>query len=127
MGFLTSLIAPWAPLALSVLLSAGFVVWFALHRTVGAAVRLADHTPDAPSPWSGRVLLLAAAMLLVGGVFGSVLTALAEFLRLRGLEGQTGAVYGAMSAGAIVVAIVAAALPVGSRSRPGGSCSRCWG
>ena len=57
------------------------------------------------------MFLLAAAMLLVGGVFGSILTALTEFLRLRGIESQTGIVYGAMSAGAIIVAVGAAALP----------------
>ncbi len=88
-----------------------FVVWFALHPTVAAAVHHAPAGTATRSPWTPYVFLLAGAMLLVGGVFGSILTALTEFLRLRGLESQTGIVYGAMSAGAIIVAVGAAALP----------------
>ena len=110
-GVLTAFIAPWAPLAISAVLTASFVVWFALHPTVAAAVHHAPAGTATRSPWTGYVFLLAGAMLLVGGVFGSILTALTEFLRLRGLEGQTGIVYGAMSAGAIIVAVGAAALP----------------
>lgn len=108
-GVLTGFVAPWAPLALSAVVTATFIVWFALHPTV-AAIGPAAERGDG-SPWTARVMLLAVSMLLVGAVFGSVLTALAEFLRVRGLEEQTGLVYGAMSAGAIVVAIGAAALP----------------
>lgn len=111
-GVLSGFVAPWAPLALSALVTVTFVLWFALHPSVDAALgRTSGGDASAVSPWTGRVLLLASAMLLVGGVFGSVLTSLTEFLRIRGLEGQTGLVYGAMSAGAIVVAIGAAALP----------------
>lgn len=109
-GLLTAFIAPWAPLATAVLLTASFVVWFALHPTVPPPSPRPPGRATA-SPWTARVLLLAAAMLLVGGVFGSILTALTEFLRVRGLDERTGIVYGAMSAGAIVVAIGAAALP----------------
>jgi MFS family permease len=110
-GVLTAFIAPWAPLAIGAALTASFVVWFALHPSVAAAVHRAHIDGGARSPWSPYVLLLCGAMLLVGGVFGSILTALTEFLRMRGLEGQTGIVYGAMSVGAIVVAVGAAALP----------------
>jgi MFS family permease len=102
------------------------VVGFALHRT-GAVV--AAPAPETHAPGSAtasgaaahestialllrpRILLLLAAMLLVGGVFGSTLTALTEFMRERGAVGASGIVYGAMSAGAILVALVVAALP----------------
>ena len=110
-GVLSAFIAPWAPLAIGAVLTASFVVWFALHPTFAAAVHHAPDGTAARSPWTPYVFLLAAAMLLVGGVFGSILTALTEFLRLRGIESQTGIVYGAMSAGAIIVAVGAAALP----------------
>ena len=110
-GVLTAFIAPWAPLAIGAALTASFVVWFALHPTVAAAVHHPLAGTVTSSPWTPYVFLLAGATLLVGGVFGSTLTALTEFLRQRGLESQTGIVYGAMSAGAIIVAVGAAALP----------------
>ncbi|MEZ5190289.1 MAG: hypothetical protein R2717_05000 [Schumannella sp.] len=55
--------------------------------------------------------MLVAAMLLVGGVFGSTLTAVTAFMRERCAVEQAGIVYGAMSLGAIVVAVLIAAVP----------------
>jgi MFS family permease len=55
--------------------------------------------------------LLIVAMFLVGGVFGSTLTAVTAFMRERGRVEEAGVVYGAMSVGAIVVALAVAALP----------------
>jgi MFS family permease len=120
-GLLTALIHPAAPLIVSMVLTLTVVVGFALHRTGSAVV---THAPGAPTA-SGqavrdstlalllrpRILVLVTAMLLVGGVFGSTLTALTEFMRERDTVGASGIVYGAMSAGAIVVALIVAALP----------------
>ncbi|MGN6501274.1 MAG: MFS transporter [Pseudolysinimonas sp.] len=119
-GLLTALIHPAAPLVVSMALTLTVVVGFALHRT-GAAVATHAHgarTASGPARESTlalllrpRILILVVAMLLVGGVFGSTLTALTEFMRERGAVGASGIVYGAMSAGAIVVALIVAALP----------------
>jgi len=112
-GLLTTLIAPWAPLLIGAALSCTIVVAFALHPSAAAApLRAPSEALHAPVV-SAAVVLLAVAMLLVGGVFGSVLTALSDFMAARGAGGQTGIAYGAMSAGAILAAVVAAVLPSG--------------
>lgn len=114
-GLLTALIHPAAPLVVSMALTATVVVGFALHRTAGSAVQ---HVLDATARTgtvalllSPGILILLAAMLLVGGVFGSTLTALTEFMRERGAVDASGIVYGAMSVGAIAVALAVAAFP----------------
>ena len=109
-GLLTALIAPWAPLVLGAAISATVVIAFALHPSAKAALH-PDARPPAGRALTGAVLMLAAGMLLVGGIFGSILTALTGFMEARGLGGQAGIVYGAMSAGAILVAVGVAALP----------------
>ncbi|MBN9239674.1 MAG: hypothetical protein BGO97_08245 [Micrococcales bacterium 70-64] len=109
-GLLTTLIAPWAPLVIASAISAVVVTAFALHPSALAASR--PHSPPpAGRPFTARVVVLAAAMLLVGGMFGSVITALTGFMDERGQTGQAGVVYGAMSVGAIAVAVGVAALP----------------
>jgi len=111
-GVLTSLIAPWAPLAVGAALTATVVTAFALHRT-GAALRTAtpQATTTSASAFSPEIALLALGMLLAGAVFGSILTALTEFMTAKGSGEQTGIVYGAMSAGAILVALILAIAP----------------
>jgi MFS family permease len=91
-------------------ISATVVIAFALHPSARAAQR-PDARPAAGRAITGAVLMLASGMLLVGGVFGSILTALTGFMEDRALGGQAGIVYGAMSAGAILVAVGVAALP----------------
>lgn len=110
-GLLTVLIAPWAPLVIGAVVSSTVVVAFALHPSARAAPRHSDTLSSGPSVVSAPVVVLAVAMLLVGGIFGSTLTALSEFMRARGAGEQTGIVYGAMSTGAILIAVVVAVLP----------------
>jgi MFS family permease len=110
-GVLTAFIAPWAPLALSVLLTATAVVAFALHPTAAATPPATAGDRTAGAVFTPQIVLLVVAMFLVGGVFGSTLTALTGFMRARGLEAESGIVYGAMSVGAIVIAIGVAAIP----------------
>lgn len=110
-GLLTTLIAPWAPLLIAAALSCTVVVAFSLHPSAAAAPRRTEaDLPRAPVV-SARIVVLAVAMLLVGGIFGSVLTALSEFMRARGAGEQTGIAYGAMSVGAILAAVIVAVLP----------------
>jgi MFS family permease len=112
-GILTTLIAPWAPLVVGAVLTATMVLAFALHHSAVAVSTSRLARAGDGSVFSARILVLAAGMLLVGGVFGSILTALTEFMDARGSGEQTGIVYGAMSVGAIVVAVSVAALPRG--------------
>ena len=116
-GVLTALVHPAAPLVAAMALTATVVVAFALRAPATDAVR---HPPGHVAPprpgllsvlLVPRVLVLVAAMFLVGGVFGATLTAVTAFMRERGEVEQAGIVYGAMSVGAIVVALAIAALP----------------
>lgn len=111
-GVLTAMVAPWAPLAVGALITATVVTAFALHRT-GAAIpsSMPRSVKSAGSAFSPEIALLAAGMLLSGAVFGSILTALTEFMTALGSGEQTGIVYGAMSAGAILVALILAVAP----------------
>lgn len=113
-GILTTFIAPWAPLAIGAALTGVIIVAFALHPS-GRLARIghADsvHSTAAATAFSARIIALSVATLLVGAVFGSILTALTEFMAAMGSSGQTGIVYGAMSVGAITIAVVVAMLP----------------
>lgn len=116
-GALTALVHPAAPLVLAMALTATVVVAFALRAPAGDAVPApADASPRARGGLVAvlgdpRILVLIGGMLLVGGVFGGTLTAVTAFMRERGAVEQAGIVYGAMSIGAIVVALGIAALP----------------
>jgi MFS family permease len=116
-GLLTALVHPAAPLVVAMLLTATVVVAFALRTSAVDAVRT---VADAAAParrglvavlLTPRIVVLIGAMLLVGGIFGSTLTAVTGFMRERGAVEGAGIVYGAMSLGAIVVALMIAALP----------------
>lgn len=113
-GVLTALIAPWAPLAVGALITATVITAFALHPTGAAVPRVAEtHSGARVRAFSAEIATLTLAMVLVGTVFGSILTALIQFLTVRGAGEQTGILYGAMSAGAIIAAVSIAALPRG--------------
>lgn len=117
-GVLTTFISPWAPLAIGAGLTAVVIVSFALHPS-GRLARMghadASHLAGPTSAFSGAIIALSVATFLVGAVFGLILTALTEFMTAAGSGGQTGIVYGAMSVGAIVIAIVVATLPARMR------------
>lgn len=110
-GALTTLATPWAPLALSAALTAIFPVAFALHPSGRQVPSPARTESRRASVLTVRIAVLVAAMTLVGAVFGATLTALTGFMEDRGAGAQTGIIYGAMSVGAIAIAIVAGALP----------------
>jgi MFS family permease len=116
-GLLTALVHPAAPLIVAMALTATVVIAFAVRAV--PTMRDAGGTGAGPVPHqrlgsllrTGRIPLLIVAMFLVGGVFGSTLTAVTAFMRERGRVEEAGVVYGAMSVGAIVVALAVAALP----------------
>jgi MFS family permease len=115
-GLLTALIHPAAPLIVAMALTATVVVAFAIRRTpairdAAAGTAGGRHLPLGALLRSRGIPLLIVAMFLVGGVFGSTLTAVTAFMRERGQVEEAGIVYGAMSVGAIVVALAVATLP----------------
>ncbi|MBR22946.1 MAG: MFS transporter [Microcella pacifica] len=115
-GAFSVAIAPWAPLAVSMTLTATAIVAFALHRTAALAPLAHDdtreHRPRRGPLLTRELALLIGAMFLVGGIFGATLTALTEFMTLRGEGEYTGIAYGAMSLGAILTAGALVLAPV---------------
>ena len=129
-GLASSAIAPWAPLVLSVVLTATVIPLFAMHPTArlvpasrtrtGPAAELdssaaAKGLHRVATPISALVtaelVTLVLAMLAVGGIFGATLTGLTGLLEQLGAVEQTGLLYGAMSVGAIATALAMIALP----------------
>lgn len=108
-GILASAFGASAPLIIAAAIAATFVVGFALHpsakRLEPAELTLAP-THSFRSLLRPRILLPTAGMFLVGGFFGSTLTALTEFMRDQGLELSTGIVFGGLSLGSVLVAIL---------------------
>jgi hypothetical protein len=114
-GVLTTFIAPWAPLVIGAALTATVVTAFALHpsgQALGSSLRPPSESRE--RVLSRPVVLLAAGMLLVGAAFGSILTVLTAFMSVRGAGEQTGIVYGAMSVGAILVALLLSGVGIGA-------------
>lgn len=129
-GLASAAIASWAPLVLSVLLTATVIPLFAVHPTArlvpvsrtrpepaaGPVSNVAEASPHVPAtPISALVtaelVTLVLAMLAVGGIFGATLTGLTGLLERLGTIEQTGLLYGAMSIGAIATALAMIALP----------------
>ena len=130
-GLASAAIAPWAPLVLSVVMTATVIPLFAVHPT--ASLVPASQTPHGPvaanhdssavakglrppvTPVSALVtaelVTLVLAMLAVGGIFGATLTGLTGLLEQLGIVEQTGLLYGAMSVGAIATALAMITLP----------------
>ncbi|WP_308466705.1 MFS transporter [Rathayibacter soli] len=112
-GVIASALGAGAPLAIAAGITAVFVVAFALHRTA----KLPIHEPSAEEAatrtrlFSFALLVLPVGMFFVGGFFGSVLTALTVFMRDQGHELATGIVYGGMSIGSVVTAVLIAFAP----------------
>jgi hypothetical protein len=114
-GVLTTFIAPWAPLVIGAALTATVVTAFALHpsgQALGSSLRPPSESRE--RVLSRPVVLLAAGMLLVGAAFGSILTVPTAFMSVRGAGEQTGIVYGAMSVGAFLVALLLSGVGIGA-------------
>ncbi|MBX9471969.1 MFS transporter [Microcella sp.] len=129
-GLASAAIAPWAPLVLSVVLTATVIPLFAVHptaRLVPASRTQTEPTSDLDSSAAAKglrppatpisalltaeLVTLVLAMLAVGGIFGATLTGLTGLLEQLGAVEQTGLLYGAMSVGAIATALAMIALP----------------
>ncbi len=112
-GIAATTLGAGAPLAVAAAIAAVFVVWFALHPTGRTEEASADPHGAASlaalertSIFRPSLLILPLGMFLVGAFFGSTLTALTVFMKDHGLELSTGIVYGGMSIGSVVTAIL---------------------
>ena len=112
-GIAATALGAGAPLAVAAAIAAVFVVWFAVHPTGRTEEASTDpHSAgslaalERTSIFRPSLLILPLGMLLVGAFFGSTLTALTVFMKEHGLELSTGIVYGGMSVGSVVTAIL---------------------
>ncbi|MGA7204188.1 MAG: MFS transporter [Specibacter sp.] len=112
-GIAATALGAGAPLAVAAVIAAVFVVWFALHPTGRPEEDHADpHSAEAlasqerTSIFQASLMILPLGMFLVGAFFGSTLTALTVFMKDHGMELSTGIVYGGMSIGSVITAIL---------------------
>ncbi|TAM70485.1 MAG: MFS transporter [Microbacteriaceae bacterium] len=112
-GVIASALGAGAPLAIAAGITALFVVAFALHRTAKLPIHepLAEEAATRTRLFTFSLLILPIGMFFVGGFFGSVLTAVTVFMRNQGDELATGVVYGGMSIGSVITAILIAFAP----------------
>jgi MFS family permease len=112
-GIAATALGAGAPLAVAAVIAAVFVVWFALHPTGRPEEDHADPHgaaalagPERTTIFQAPLMILPLGMFLVGAFFGSTLTALTVFMKDHGMELSTGIVYGGMSIGSVVTAIL---------------------
>ncbi|WP_435299896.1 MFS transporter [Timonella sp. A28] len=114
-GVLAAQIGPWSPLIAAAALTAVFVSGFALHKTARFAVKPAgeEHAqkPALAEVFSGKIMVLAAAMFTVGMFFGGMFTSLTSFMDELGLAESSGIIYAAMGAGSAVFALAVVLFP----------------
>ncbi|MGO2542845.1 MAG: MFS transporter [Specibacter sp.] len=110
-GLAATALGAGAPLAVAAAIAAIFVVWFALHPT-GRPDATDFHSEDADTAprnagiFRAPLMILPLGMFLVGAFFGATLTALTVFMKNQGHELSTGIVYGGMSIGSVITAIL---------------------
>lgn len=97
----------WAPLLAAAVLNVSIVIVFATHGSAAVALRgPAAGESGQRERLPARLLWFLAGMLLVGAAFGATLTSVTGTMQSRGLEGATGILYGVMSVGSILSALV---------------------
>lgn len=92
-----------------------FVTAFALHHTVhfDRASRTVQRPDAGPlrQLFTPKILVLVSGSLMMGLVFGSVLTALTSFMDDLGNSDAAGLVYGVLGVGSAILALACAVLP----------------
>ncbi|MBS1906167.1 MAG: MFS transporter [Actinobacteria bacterium] len=112
-GVLSASSGPYAPLLVAAALTFSAVVVFALHPTASAPEPAHD-AAQAPrgALVTGWFVLLVAGMATIGALFGTTLTSLTRWMELQHMPDLTGVVYGIMSVGSIIAAVVLPKIPV---------------
>jgi MFS family permease len=109
-GILASLVAPWLPLALAVVMTITLVPAFAVHPTHKAVpLKRAATTPAAGIP--AAVALPVLAMVAMGTFFGSTQTALSSFAANFATSELAGLLYAVMGLSSAAAALSVAYWP----------------
>lgn len=116
-GALAAFVAPWLPLVVAAVLTAGFVSAFALHPTAESVrprqTKRAGR-PGAASRGAGAIVLAPiAAMVAMGAYFGGTQTAVTAFAGGLGAAEAGGLLYSALGLTSAVAALSMAAWPAG--------------
>ena len=110
-GAIAVLINPGAALLVAAGLLAVFGCWFALHPTA----RLAGHHADAAALHrrliTASLVILAAAQLLIGVIFGATQTGTTALATLEGKAGVAGLVHALLGVGSVIAGLSVAGLP----------------
>ncbi len=113
-GLLASLISPFAPIVMAVVVTLIFVIAFAWHDSARHATSRAD-SAESPEPVRSLLrlplMLPLLGMLVIGMTFGATLVSLTAFMSERGQETSTGLLYGAMSITSASFSLMAGMLP----------------
>ncbi len=109
-GILASLVAPWLPLALAVLMTITLVPAFAVHRT-HKAVPLKRTTGAKAARVPAVVALPVLAMVAMGTFFGSTQTALSSFSASYASSEIAGLLYAVMGLSSAAAALSVAYWP----------------
>lgn len=114
-GVLATTMSPRAPIIGAAILTAIFVVAFALHSSARAVLpkRQGDGLDQAPARELGSLRLIVAylAALGAGAFFGTTLTSLTAFLDDIGQPERAGLLYGVLGIGSAILALATATLP----------------
>ncbi|MCC3277470.1 MFS transporter [Arthrobacter sp. zg-Y20] len=130
-GLLAAAVAPWLPLALAAVLTAGMVSAFAVHRTVESVVpasrRPASRKGNAAAPAGAAastapgvtrpktqwlvIMLPVLGMVAMGTFFGSTQTSLTAFAGSFGVASSAGLLYAVMGLSSAVAALSVAFWP----------------
>ena len=111
-GAAAALVAPAAALVLAAAVLAVFGSWFALHPTA----HLTRREPGDAAAAAGRLLttclvILCAAQLFIGMVFGSAQTATSVLATNAGVPGLTGGLHALLGVGSVIAGLAVAVLP----------------
>ena len=111
-GAAAAVVAPAAALVVAAAVLAVFGSWFALHPTVHLVRRAreaATHTRG--RLFTGSLVLLCLAQLIIGTVFGSAQTATSQMATAAGVPGLTGGLHALLGVGSVVAGLAVAMLP----------------
>jgi MFS family permease len=110
-GAIAVLINPGAALLVAAALLAVFGCWFALHPTARAGHHGADGAALQRRLITAGLVILAAAQLLIGVIFGATQTGTAALATLEGKPGVAGLVHALLGVGSVIAGLSVAGLP----------------
>ncbi|MTB88657.1 MFS transporter [Aeromicrobium senzhongii] len=111
-GILGVLIGAEGALLAAAVLLLVFGTWFAAHRTAALVPRGSEHAPTrGVRLWTSAFLSLAAAVFLMGVLFGSIQTGTTVLATDQGHPDVAGLIHAVLGIGSVVAAFALAAVP----------------